>query len=724
MLLRMHLHLHAGVGLMRGDGKWATVHQDGGPPASTAMQGRHNDMHRLQTNAMDSYYPSLRALDLAWNEISYASFVAGDDSMVGSTSSGNRMGGGGESGSGEEHGGGNETRPTGAGHALSEASVAYTSGGGGADGLATSSDMDSRGGGMGMAAAEAVLLKPALAPRARSGHTLTVIGMAADGVVAEGSSHLVLVGGEAATRVDYPVAERFLVHGVQSTRGALVPHARGHGGDAVNPPTGSDPVTASYTASGLALSASDDSPSDLPPDEYTMDYASQTLSGAAQTRGEGADSFAAVGLGGAEAAGLKLATGGFSDSGKLVASVAWQIEPTWVVETPVTRYDVHAVEVVTHTTHGQVSLLRDDLDTADAAVHTASELYVQQTEQLADVHVFDAESESWVQMVPSGDRFLSRTGHAACAFGNDSIAVFGGWRLRPCAQSLPCGEFLADLHVLHMQALDAAGEPPPGADKGQGNAGAGQAGDTGIGPRRTFASQWEQPLVDGTPPLPRRGHSLTSMPAALSRNEDVGRGVDRGLEDGHAMDEGAVMLFGLAWLWNSTTQQGRGLYLNDVHLLTHLNSTWSWRYLYVEGSPPAPRAGHSATFAPDGQRLIVFGGMNADGPMADAHILDLSQLPPVWWQLLPIGEAPKPRYAHTAALFGADLMIVGGMPLEGGGSTPLELLNLLRLEMQTSAVIADRLQSDALLNASCSLLGGSYGSPVQRYTCSPMSFGF
>ena len=54
-------------------------------------------------------------------------------------------------------------------------------------------------------------------------------------------------------------------------------------------------------------------------------------------------------------------------------------------------------------------------------------------------------------------------------------------------------------------------------------------------------------------------------------------------------------------------------------------------------------------------------------------------------------------------------------PAEGG--IAVELLNLVEVETQTSASIAQRIFYDHALNASCLLLLGSYGSPVQRWTC-------
>jgi len=205
--------------------------------------------------------------------------------------------------------------------------------------------------------------------------------------------------------------------------------------------------------------------------------------------------------------------------------------------------------------------------------------------------------------------------------------------------------------------------------------------------------------------------ALHAVTPAAARDE-----TDAGEEEGEGQVQ-IVLLFGLGWWLNSTTHESHAMYLNDVHILSHVNATWAWRHLHVQGSPPKARASHSATLTPDGQRLLVFGGMDAAGPLADAHLLDLSHEPPIWWQLHPVGQAPSPRYAHSATLFGSDLLIIGGLPLGGATGVDVQMLSFVSLEMQTSAMLAPRLSTDHALNRSCSLLMGSKGSPVQQYTC-------
>ena len=92
------------------------------------------------------------------------------------------------------------------------------------------------------------------------------------------------------------------------------------------------------------------------------------------------------------------------------------------------------------------------------------------------------------------------------------------------------------------------------------------------------------------------------------------------------------------------------------------------------------------------------------------------QRPHVMYMLY-VRPNPGPRYAHSATLFGSDLLIIGGLPLGGATGVDVQMLSLVSLEMQTSAMLAPRLSTDHALNRSCSLLMGSKGSPVQQYTC-------
>ena len=496
------------------------------------------------------------------------------------------------------------------------------------------------------------------APLARSGHTLVAVG-----------GRLVLFGGEATAHVEFPIAETFAVQAAPFLQGSLTPRVRGEAGS-FSPRRPMDPVDAAYRLSSESVMASESLvPRELRPD---MDEARRVATAEAELAAKDA---------------------------------RWDADPIWVASEAQMQYHMRGEAVLTHATHGDTRVLRDDLDAVSTAAHVASDVFVQRVQQLANVHVYDERSVTWLELLPGGTKVPPREGHAACELDGRSMAVFGGWRLsHPCGTSpTPCGEFLNDLHILRL-APDAADAPPeePGwrAEKAQ------------DAEPCCAQSHWETPLVDGLPPLPRRGHTLSRL--------HHWRGGSYGNSD-VADDESAVLLlFGQGWVWNATSLEGKAELLNDVHVL-HVGNL-SWYPLRVAGSTPAPRVGHSATVSPDGRRVVIFGGMDSRGPLADVHVLDLSDASgPLWWQLHPSGQLPSPRHRHSATLFGSDLVLVGGLPPRGAHQqgVAVELLNLATIEMQTTAMISNLVARNRELNTSCTLLLGSLGSPVQRWTCGP-----
>ncbi|MCJ1296791.1 hypothetical protein MMC34_008358, partial [Xylographa carneopallida] len=126
---------------------------------------------------------------------------------------------------------------------------------------------------------------------------------------------------------------------------------------------------------------------------------------------------------------------------------------------------------------------------------------------------------------------------------------------------------------------------------------------------------------------------------------------------------GALVLFG------GLSANGSSSWLNDLHTLdtaTPLPSStqhdvMSWCQPACPqqlGHIPSPRAGHTMNVLP-GERLVVFGGGNANGPTNDLHILDTQAM--VWSRPDVYGTPPSPRAGHTACtVFGAELLVFGG----------------------------------------------------------------
>lgn len=94
---------------------------------------------------------------------------------------------------------------------------------------------------------------------------------------------------------------------------------------------------------------------------------------------------------------------------------------------------------------------------------------------------------------------------------------------------------------------------------------------------------------------------------------------------------------------------GAGAIYNEVWQLGLGDST-SWNLVTASGTPPATRARHSAVFDPDSNRMIVFGGLTAEGglhELDDVWSLDLAG-GPRWNRLQPTGGGPAARFYHSA----------------------------------------------------------------------------
>jgi len=94
---------------------------------------------------------------------------------------------------------------------------------------------------------------------------------------------------------------------------------------------------------------------------------------------------------------------------------------------------------------------------------------------------------------------------------------------------------------------------------------------------------------------------------------------------------------------------------------------WLWAFPQIEGVPPTPRGGHSATLT--GASLVIFGGHFYNGKdtgftyLNDTHVLDVNSSR--WIKPKISGTPPAPRYGHTAVLAGSRIIIFGGKGSKG-----------------------------------------------------------
>jgi hypothetical protein len=86
------------------------------------------------------------------------------------------------------------------------------------------------------------------------------------------------------------------------------------------------------------------------------------------------------------------------------------------------------------------------------------------------------------------------------------------------------------------------------------------------------------------------------------------------------------------------------------------NPTWS--ALQTQGTPAPPRRGHTMTYDPSREDLVLIGGSDLT---SNVWTLSLSQVPQ-WTQLSPSGPAPPPRYDHTTIYdpVGDRMIVFGG----------------------------------------------------------------
>ena len=138
---------------------------------------------------------------------------------------------------------------------------------------------------------------------------------------------------------------------------------------------------------------------------------------------------------------------------------------------------------------------------------------------------------------------------------------------------------------------------------------------------------WYPPTVSGEVPSGRSGHSAAMI------------------------DQGLVVFGGVKG----------AKWLNTVSVLNTQN--WVWRQPKVQGSAPKPRSYHSATTV-GSNRVVVFGGNDADESFATVHVLEKMQDGDTWLWTHPMvtGYPPKPRTGHSATLLpdGKNICIYGG----------------------------------------------------------------
>lgn len=153
---------------------------------------------------------------------------------------------------------------------------------------------------------------------------------------------------------------------------------------------------------------------------------------------------------------------------------------------------------------------------------------------------------------------------------------------------------------------------------------------------------WSNP-DPATKPPPRQGHS------AVFDDRD-------GQVDGHGFKQNNRMLI-------YGGEGSDGLPLPDVWQATRTNlSEWSWSDISPSANVPPARSWSSAILSTSGPSMIVFGGKGADGTARkDVRKLTLSGTP-AWSDITPTG-GPSERFLHTAVYdpVAASMVVYGGV---------------------------------------------------------------
>eukprot|EP00727_Mastigamoeba_balamuthi_P010688 m51a1_g6241 hypothetical protein (695) ;mRNA; f:10946-14108 len=143
--------------------------------------------------------------------------------------------------------------------------------------------------------------------------------------------------------------------------------------------------------------------------------------------------------------------------------------------------------------------------------------------------------------------------------------------------------------------------------------------------------RWTALTTSGVGPCARGGHSAT------------------------VIGESVYVLGGCSFR-SSTTDLA--IHSNEVYVLDLRSLAWSTPAT-GGGAAMAPRYAHTATQVPATRNLCVFGGYNPkDGYLGDVWILSTASM--TWYAPAVKGQAPAPRYAHSATVIGNLIYVFGG----------------------------------------------------------------
>ncbi|CAI7838778.1 unnamed protein product, partial [Closterium sp. NIES-53] len=148
-------------------------------------------------------------------------------------------------------------------------------------------------------------------------------------------------------------------------------------------------------------------------------------------------------------------------------------------------------------------------------------------------------------------------------------------------------------------------------------------------------------------------------------------------------------------VWVFGGEDSKRRLLNDVYSLDL--TTFVWDKLDTIGTPPLPRAGHTATVYNE-HYLTIFGGGSHSMCFNDVHVLDLDAAE--WSLAETYGKVPSPRAGLVGVAFGSLWFIMGGGDNHGGVSETM----LLDLDSLVWSVVTTSLEKTPLASEGLSVV--------------------
>lgn len=269
--------------------------------------------------------------------------------------------------------------------------------------------------------------------------------------------------------------------------------------------------------------------------------------------------------------------------------------------------------------------------------------------QLNDVHMLATSDEGhyvWTQAYVTGRAPCGRYGHTASVVGG-KIFIFGG--------NAGTNMRLNDLHVLDTEEME-----------------------------------WHSPLVGGSPPCERSGHTASVIGNKIFVFGGYSYAGGEWLNDMHVLNTGRMKWRKISFFgqvpsgrnYHTASVVGKKIYifggfgnnvwLNDMHIFSTETFTWSEPQENGDGEPPSEHSDHVAFVF--GKNIFIFGGYYAKRQLNDLHLFDTVK--ESWLRPLLSGVAPCGRNYHTASVVDNKVFIFGGYD----GNKMLNDVHVLQLD--------------------------------------------